>query len=232
MGNQTKKVFFTYGAMALFAFGGLAKADSLEAVFSIDVDNQGAFIGALDKLFESNDMRDHRVNLWATEFDGTDPASHVIVAEYEDYEAYETLSQRRRGSPDWLQYVLSSSGSASGTASLLVIQRMAFGKGWRDSNAVAAYIMTVTDPATYAAAFDRMFKAAGTPGSVRLMEVRAGGMGATHVALLNSTSFAALNEYIDELLASDAYRTFIEEVGAIRTINTVSMYRRVRTWGD
>ena len=92
--------------------------------------------------------------------------------------------------------------------------------------------MTVKDPAAYAAAFTDLIDAMDNPGSVRLMEIRAGGMGATHLAIITGDGMAAVNNYLDRLLASDAYRDFAGKVGEIRRINTVSMYRRVRTYGD
>ena len=232
MAHQFKKALLSGVAVTFLAISGLAKADPLEGVFSLEVTNPAAFMGAIEQLLASDTMRDHNITLWAAVFDGTDPATHVVVVEYEDYEDFEELTQRRLTSSDWSEFLLSVTDVSTVTATLMAIQRVSYGDGWRTDGAAAAVTMTVRDPATYTDAFKRMTESYGNPGSVRLMEIRAGGEGATHAVLYTAEGMAELNEYIDGLLGSDEYRAFVGEVGDIRTINTVSMYSRVKTWGD
>ena len=97
---------------------------------------------------------------------------------------------------------------------------------------MTAFIMTVSDPAKYAEEFTKLVGSMDNPGSVRLMELRFGGQGATHAALISAANMTALNEYLDKLLGSRAYRHFTAEVADIRTIQNVEMLRRVATFGD
>lgn len=97
---------------------------------------------------------------------------------------------------------------------------------------LAAFIMTVKDPAAYATAFTDLIGSMDNPGSVRLMEMRFGGEGITHVALITAQDFVALNNYLDELQSSDAYREFSGKVSDNRMIRTVTLYRRIKSWGD
>ena len=92
--------------------------------------------------------------------------------------------------------------------------------------------MSVADGRRYATAFQTMVKDAGHPGSVRLMEARAGAMGYSHVVLITAPDIASLNNYLDKLVESKAYAEFVDKVSDIRQINTVSMYSRVKSWGD
>ncbi len=232
MAHQLRKALLIGAAVALLAISGLAKADPLVGVFSLEVTNPAAFMGAMEQLLASDTMRDHNVTLWASVFDGTDPATHVVVAQFEDYEDFEELTQRRLTSPDWSEFLLSGTDVWTGTATLMAIQRVSYGDSWQTDGAAAAVIMTVRDPATYTDAFKRVTESYGNPGSVRLMEIRAGGEGATHAVLYTAEGMAELNEYIDGLLGSDEYRAFVGEVGDIRTINTVNMFSRVKTWGN
>lgn len=232
MGKTIRSIASVSMASLLFATGGMAQAEPMEAVFDLDVENPAALMSALNTLFESDDMSDHTVTLWASQFDGSSPGNHVIVAEYDDYEEYETLTARRVGSPDWSSFVLSVQGVSDGTSSLMAVQRSIDGGGWRGHGALAAYILTVRDVGTYMDAFNEMIGAMDNPGSVRLMELRAGGDGATHAALISAPTFSELNNYIDGLYESDAFRTFIGKVSGIRTVNTVHIYRRVKSWGD
>jgi hypothetical protein len=53
----------------------------------------------------------------------------------------------------------------------------------------------------------------------------------THAVLIGASDFAAANKYLDKLFASDAYANFNKEVGDLRKIHNVAMYRRVGAWG-
>ena len=232
MTNYLKKTVLS-GLMALLlAAGGTAVADPVQAVFGLDVDNSAAFMGAMDTLFESDDMADHKVSVWAAMFNGSSPTSHVVVAEYDSYAEYESLTKRRLASSDWLRFVNTVDGNSDGTSSALHIQRIVEGSGWRNHEVAAVFIMTVRDPAAYAAAFTEMIGELDNPGSVRLMQIRAGGMGATHIAIITGNGVAAVNEYLDDLETSDAFARFLGKVSSIRTVNTVSMFRRMRSYGD
>lgn len=226
----TKAAFAGCVSVVLLATGGFAVADPMEAVFSIDVSNPAAFVAAMDTVLSSEDLRDEKVTLWATQFGGSNPASHIVVAEYDSYEDFQTLTRRRIGSPDWARFALGVQGVSETTASLMAIQRIREGSGWRGHGAMAAFIMTIKDPTTYMAAFRDLIGSMDNPGSVRLMEVRAGGDGVTHVALISAPDFADLNNYLDKLLSNKAYKTFTGKVGNIRTIQTVEMLRRVKSW--
>lgn len=84
---------------------------------------------------------------------------------------------------------------------------------------------------TWCRGYPALIRAVGHPGSMRLMEVRAGGMGTTHTVLFSAPGAAALNEYLDRPLSSDDYRAFVKPVGSIRKINTLNMFRRDKSWG-
>ncbi len=232
MGIRIRLTLAGATAIATLVAAGMASAEPLEAVYSFDVRNSAVMIKALDSIMASPDTKGRKAALWAVEFDGNNPRSHVLVTEYDGYEAYESMSAKRRGSPDWLRYLLTTRDAADLTANIFLIQRYVRGGGWRNHGALAAYIMTITDPVSYRAEFAKLFDSVDNPGSVRLMEVRAGGGGVTHVALITAPSFAGLNNYFDKLLASDAYLAFARTVRPYRSILTVEMYRRIKTWED
>jgi hypothetical protein len=215
-------------AMAMSA--GLAQADPVEAVYGFKVKDPAAFVSAFDTLFQSDAVKGNRVTLWAAEFDGSSPATHVLTVDFDSYQAMDEANARRRGSEAWKSYLKTTEASTELTGSMLAIQRGSWGEGGSQHGAGAAFSMAVQDPAGYAAAFEKMVKAYGAKGAMRLMEVRAGGQGVTHIVLVSAPTMAELNAYLDGLFASGAYRTFSGEVGGIRKLLTVSMYRRVKTW--
>ena len=207
-------------------------ADPVDAVIGLDVHNPRAMVAALDKLYSSDAMSGQKATLWAGTFRGSSPSTHTVVVEYDSYADQEKKLKKRNASPDWLRFIQTLDGVSSVKSTRMAIQRSVEGSGWRDHGAMTAFTMAVSDPATYAAAFAEMIDSTGNPGSIRLMEMRFGGEGTTHVVLISAPGSAVLNEYLDELLASDAYRTFAGKVSGIRTIRTVTMLTRVRSFGD
>ena len=215
----------------LVGISGLSMAAPMESVIGLDVHNPGAFIAAVNRYYQS-DGATGGVTIWAIEFSGESEISHLAIANYSDYAGYDSDSAARRDSASWGAFVGSIQDVIDVESRLMAVERFREGSGWEGHDAMAAIVMTVTDPAKYAAEFSRLVDSADNPGSVRLMELRFGGQGATHAALISAPSITTLNEYLDELLMSDAYRRFSREVGDIRTIHNVEMLRRVATFGD
>lgn len=230
--QRIRKALPGAAAVACLALGAGASAEPLEVAIGLDVDNPSVFMTAMERLQESDDVRGARVSLWMPEFGPGDAASHVVVVEYDDYDDYETRSERRLASPDWQTYLGMVSDSSRLVASSLMIERMIEGEGWRNHGAAAVFVMTVSEPAKYAQALEQLVSGQGHPGSIRLMEVRAGGEGATHVVIVTAPGFVALNEYFDELFASEDFRRFADQVRSSRTIYSVNQYRRIKSWGD
>ena len=93
------------------------------------------------------------------------------------------------------------------------------------------YLVQVQDPAVYAAALAEMNDALGNPGVLRLVAMRSGSRAVTHAVLNGGDDFPSVNEYMDKLYASDAFRTFASKVGDIRSVVHIESYRKVGAWG-
>lgn len=227
--NYSKLMLATVATGVAF-WGSVAKAGPIEAVYGLQVSDAGALVGALDTLFQADSMKGNQATLWAAVFAGTRPATHVVTATFDSWQAMDEANGRRLNSDAWRQYMKTANGISERTASLLLSQVGSWGEGGSQHSAGAAFNMTVSDPARYTAALEKMVKSYGTKGMMRLMAVRAGGEGVTHIVLVTAPTMAELNAYLDGLFASDAYRTFAGEVGDTRKLHTVNMYQRVKTW--
>jgi hypothetical protein len=225
-----RKLTLATVATVMALCSGLAKAGPVEAVYGLKVSDAGAIVSALDTLFQADSMKGNQATLWAAAFTGTRPATHVVAATFDSYQAMDEANTRRLNSDAWHQYMKTATGVSELTGSLLLSQVGSWGEGGNQHGAGAAFNMTVSDPARYAAAFDKMVKSYGAKGMMRLMAVRAGGEGVTHIVLVTAPTMAELNAFLDGLFASDAYRTFNGEVADIRKLHTVNMYQRVKTW--
>lgn len=218
-------------AVGLLAVGN-ASADPVENVIGLNVTSPGAFVTSMDRLFESGAMDGYELSLWANSFDGTNPATHTIVARFDDYEAHDRLTAQRVQHLAWAQFGLAVRDLSTIKSTAMVIERLADGRMEPDHRAAVAFSVSVSDPAAYSAALSRMLDATDGPGSTRLVEIRFGGEGATHAVVTSAPSLAILMEWTDELFASNAYRRFAADVAPIRDVRTVSNYRLVKRWGD
>ncbi len=231
MKKKLTKIVLGCMTAVLAGTAGLVMAAPMESVIGLDVHNSEAFMSALKNYYETDESRDGNVAIWRVTFAGESEISHLAIGNYEGYEDYEKTTSDRDSNPAWRAFVGSLGDVLDVKSRLMAIERYRVGAGWRDHGAMAAFVMTITDPAAYAAAFAEFVESSDNPGSVRLMELRFGGQGATHAVLISAVGSAALNEYLDELLSSDAYRVFVGKVGDIRTILNVEMLSRVVTYG-
>lgn len=231
MKKQLRKIALACVSVLLGGISGLAMAEPTEMVIGLDVQHARAYVSAMEDYYGSGGAQDIGVALWTNAFEGASDVTHTLVIEFDDYDELEKVTDARNSDPAWTNYLRSINGLIDIKSRTMAIERLRDGSGWRQHGALAAFIMTVTDPATYAAAFAELIDSSENPGSVRLMELRFGGQGATHAALISAEGPAALNEYLDGLLSSDAYREFSGKVSGIRTIQNVAMYRRVASFG-
>jgi len=232
MKKKLTKIVLGCMTAVLAGTAGLVMAAPMESVIGLDVHNSEAFMSALKNYYETDESPDGNVAVWRVTFSGESDISHLAIGNYEGYEDYEKTTSDRDSNPAWRAFVGSLGDVLDVKSRLMAIERYRVGAGWRDHGAMAAFVMTITDPAAYAAAFAEFVESSDNPGSVRLMELRFGGQGATHAVLISAVGSAALNEYLDELLSSDAYRVFVGKVGDIRTIQNVEMLSRVVTYGN
>jgi hypothetical protein len=123
-------------------------------------------------------------------------------------------------------------GTSEVVGNRMAAQRMIDGSGWREHDAMLAVSMTVSDPATYAAAFAEMIEGVNNPGSIRLMQMRYGGEGVTHTVLISAPDAVAANKYVEDLQDSDAFMEFAAKVADIRKVHNINMLRRIQTWNN
>jgi len=224
MQEQLRKVLISSGVAVIGMTSGFNHAAEVEAVIGLDVDNSRAFISAMDNMFESGAMDGYTLTIWANAFDGANPATHTLVASFDDYQAYDRLTRQRLGHTGWLEFQQAVEGASTATSSLMAVELYRAGEIADSHRSGVAFVMTVSDPAKYAAEFSKLTDAQGHPGSIRLMQLRYGSMGATHAVVLGAPNSAVMNEYLDDLLSSEDYADFAEEVADIRKINTVNNY--------
>jgi hypothetical protein len=221
--------------LTLWLTSAVAQAGRFETYIGFTVESPAAVVAALDEFFQSEDSQGYTVHLVASVFDGEDPATHYIVAEYDDYASYEKLAARRPASLAWHQVVQSVLASATPVGNGMGIIRADYGEGWPEQDYVAVIGLAVQDAKKYTKAFDKLSRSktgGKAPGSTRLFENRGAGAAPSHYAVMSAPSFTALNEHLDRLFASDDYADFADEVEDIRSITSTAIYRKVGSWSN
>lgn len=230
---KTKTILFPITLLLMFRSAGVL-AGPFETFNGFSAQNPGAVVAAIDEFFASDDSQGYEVILVESLFAGDSPVSHYIVAEYEDYAAYEALVNKRADSLAWHRVVQSVLAAATPIAEGMGIMVADYGEGWPEQDFVVVIDLSVKDAQRYAKAFDKLSKtdmSQKAPGVTRLMALRGGGASeATHYVVMSGPTFAALNDHLDTLFASDDYADFVDDVEDIRSIVGTSIYKKVKAW--
>ena len=225
-----KKAISTILATLGLLLSGYAHAQAIEAVYSLKFDSTAAVREAMTELFADDALRGSKATLYLHEFGVPGKGTHTIVADYDSYAVRDKVDKARYESHGWAKYMLATEGSKLVSAELVTVIKD-YGKPRHEAGYLVAFTMNVSDPARYAAALDKLDDAVSHPGVLRLVGIRSGPADVTHAVLVGADDFAAANDYLDKLFASDAYRTFAADVGDIRKLLNVAMYKRVDAYG-
>ena len=230
-----RKSMLLFSSSLTLLFGGSAAlADPFETFVGVVAKSPEGVVAAIDQFFATDEAEGYRVFLVESVFDGDRPATHFVVGEYDSFASYEALVERRENSLAWHQAVAAFTAATKPVANGIGITRAAYGEGWPDrDNFVAVFDVAVTDAAKYAKAFDKLANSdigKKAPGITRLMETRYAPSGASHYVLMSGPSFAALNEHLDMMFASDEYDDFNDDVKNIRKVVGTALYRKVKAW--
>jgi hypothetical protein len=168
--------------------------------------------------------------MYASEY-GSNESSHLVVVDADSYQEHMERNQRRVASHGWARYRLAMTDSEYVSGSLVSVLAD-HGAPRHTAGYLVAFLIHTTDAAAYAAAIADLDDDIGNPGVLRLVAMRSGSTAVTHAVLIGGEDFAAVAEYLDGMVESDAFDDFLAKVEDIREVVSVDWYRRVGTWGD
>lgn len=226
---MTRKRLSTIVFIASMLISASAQAQQFEAVYSLHGVSSSEAKAAMEDLFSDPAMTDARVTLYAADF-GVRDGSHKIVADFDSYAERMARGDKRRASHGWSRWQLAML-DAEFVAAEMVAVVADYGKPRHTAGYLLVYLVSVQDAGVYAAALKDMNDALGNPGVLRLVAMRSGSRAVTHAVLIGGDDFAAVNNYMDKLYASDAFRTFVSKVSDIRSVVHIESYRKVGAWG-
>lgn len=227
--NTRRLAAAVISALLLLAAGAQAQSQQFEAVYSLQGVSSSTAKAAMEDLFSDPVMEDAGVTLYAADF-GVTNGSLKIVADFDNYAERGERDKKRRASHGWSRWQLAMEDAEFVGADMVSVVAD-HGKPRHTADYLLVYTLSVQDPAVYAAALEEMNDALGNPGVLRLVALRSGSRAATHAVLIGGRDFAAVNEYMDRLYASDAFGTFVSKVRNVRSVVHIESYRKVGDWG-
>ncbi len=227
MSNIRLSAFVFLASMML---GTGVQAQQFEAVYSFEGVTSSTATAAMEDLHSDPAMKGTGgVTLYAADF-GVQEGSHKIVADFSNYSERDERGEKRRASHGWSRWQLAMQDAEFVAANMVGVVAD-HGKPRHTADYLLVFLLNVQDPAAYAEAMEEMNDALDNPGVLRLVAMRSGSRAVTHAVLVGGDDFASVNEYMDELYASDAFGAFAAKVSGIRTVVHIESYRKLGSWG-
>ena len=232
---MNKKIALAIATLFAFLVSSIAAwADPVETYLGIKARNPAGVVAAMDNFFATNAAKGSKVYLVRAVFDGDDPATHVLVSDFDSYTGYEEMVGKRMRSEAWGDAMAAVMASSEVLRNGFGVIRANYGEGWPErDNFVMVFSVQVQDAQAYAKAFGKLAKSEvgqQAPGITRLMENRSAGAAPSHFVIMSAPSFSALNNHLDAMFASNAYEDFNDDVKKIRTVVGTATYRKVKAW--
>ena len=201
----------------------------VEQVTELTVTNARAMVATIDQYVASGELRSENVNLLAHIHDGANPATHTVVAIYDDLETLEGAMEARQSSAAWGTLLRSTASISKANSTALAIQKRTWGNnGWVEGGYLAAVMVNAADSASWLAAMDQWNKTnkVKNPGMVRIVKLRGGP--SNHAVLIAAPDYADLINYMEGVEASDEYAA-LRGASEAQVVGT-TYYRVVKVW--
>ncbi len=221
----------------LFASIGIAQ-DMYWAVYHFEVKpgHDAEVSAAFDKFFTSETGKKMPYAALSSNMfsSSSDKWTHEILFATPSTEQFgQMYSGMLQQSLDYALLSQSMDKSIKGVASYL--GKMLIGEPIPGNNYATVYELSVSDPATYAAAFTKMrdglmAKTGGKMGLDLHQFISGNEVGATHVAVATAPSFKDLLDFTDTVFSSEEFATFAKEVKDIRKVMRVFTTFTIKEW--
>ena len=213
----------------LASFGSISAHAQVEQVTELTVTNPGAMVATLDQYLASGGMSADSVTLLAHVHDGVNPATHTVVAIYDDLETLETAMEARPTSAAWATLLRSTASISQANSTALAIQKRTWGDDlWEAGGYLAAVMVNTADSASWLAAMDEWNSdnKVRNPGMIRIVKLR--GAPANHAVLVGASDYADLINFMEGVEASAEFAT-LRGAAEAQVIGT-TYYRAVKVW--
>lgn len=178
---------------------------------------------------QSSHKKDRQLTLFSVVSNGSTPATHVFVAQVEDYAGIDQLTISGKDASKWkqLQAALKPINKTYTEGHAVVLNN--FGHdGWQQGEVLAAVAMNLQDIKHFTkelAVLEGGLSKQLQPNMFRLMKTLEGGA-VTHYLLISESSFAALNQFLE----SRAYLNFSHKVSKLRKVIATRYIYADKVW--
>lgn len=215
--------------VSLFTFCGVVAHAQVEQVTTLTVSDPRGMIATIDQYQMAGESRASSVSLLTHMHDGVDPATHTVVAIFDDLDTMEASLEGRAGSAAWATLLRSASGISQATSSVLAMQKRTWGdNAWEEGGYLAAVLVNAANSTDWLNAMDAWNRSnkVRNPGMVRVVKLR--GAPANHAVLIAGPDYADVINFMEGVEASDEFKTL---QGAAEAQVVTSVYYRVaKVW--
>lgn len=209
--------------------------------FATSPSNAPKLVAAIDEwMTAGGNEYPGQVTLYANEADGSDPATHTIIATFPSAAAAEAYGQKVQSNEKMAAAWARLMEVFSQNTTLAQTTRGSFVRSWGDIDPADSVwmhhmISTAQAPSVVAAMERWMNSPTGkkSPAQVHLSSVVAGGMGApSHIVSIGYASQAEAEQWQDSLAGNKDYQAFLAEVREVSEYLGANLAIRVKAWGD
>ena len=198
----------------------ISALEKVHNALAITTDKPFSTLGQIKAMFDGplGKYMGKSVYVYQNLIDGNDPSTHLIINEYESYDAYQKAIDATSGADpqagfSWYVTLneLSFKPVANGQDFILATNNK---ENWEKNSYFMAIGVNVTNPSKYVEAWIKMTKETSNlipNGSSWLSQSYGGASPITHNVLVGANSYTELMEGMDKIYASDAFARFIEE---------------------
>ncbi|MBD62699.1 MAG: hypothetical protein CMD68_01295 [Gammaproteobacteria bacterium] len=235
--GETMK-FITNLTILIFSLNIFA-LENVHNALSIYTDKPISTIGQIKAMFEGplGKYMGKQVYVYQNLIDGNDPATHLIINEYEDYDAYQKAIDATTGKdPEagFWWYVtlneLSFKPIMNGQDLILASNNR---ENWEKNIYFMAIGLNVSDSKRYKDAWVKMSEKTKNfipNGSSWLSQSYGGSSPVTHNVLLGANSYSDLMEGLNKIYASEAFEEFVKEARPVSKVISRVSSKRIATF--
>lgn len=223
-----KKLMGTF-LVSLLMFCGVSAHAQVEQVTTLTVTDPRGMIATIDQYQMAGESKASSVSLLAHMHDGVDPATHTVVAIFDDLDTMAASLEGRVGSAAWATLLRSASGISQATSNALAMQKRTWGdNAWEEGGYLAAVLVNAANSADWLAAMDAWNRSnkVRNPGMVRVVKLR--GAPANHAVLIAGADYADVINFMEGVEASAEFKT-LQGAAEAQVVGS-TYYRVVKVW--
>lgn len=213
-----------FASCILFVGAAQAQVMWIDYSWRVEPQNEKKFVAAIEKFTQSETFSNFPGKMWFVVHtaNGDNPTTHSFAVVYDKAEDFDANSAILANSEEFDRFRKALNASGDLLAEVVYTHVKGYGKHPKDTDTYQVSLMSVSNPAGYLGALDKLMQndvMAGLPGGFDIWQVVAGGPpGASHIVVFANDSFAEGMNF-NRQSASDP--TYVRDFSALAEYRTI-----------